>query len=78
MRPLVSPRARVVAVICYLGLPLPYGALGTGRWDGLVAYAAFPFIARRLAEAADVAPYGREPGDGRTRPCVAQSYAPSP
>ena len=30
MRPLVSPRARVVAVICYLGLPLPYGALGTG------------------------------------------------
>ena len=38
-------RARVVAVICYLGLPLPYGALGTGRWDGLVAYAAFPFIA---------------------------------
>ena len=45
LRPLVSPRARVVAVICYLGLPLPYGALGTGRWDGLVAYAAFPFIA---------------------------------
>ena len=30
LRPLVSPRARVVAVICYLGLPLPYGALGTG------------------------------------------------
>ena len=46
MRPLVSSRARVIAVICYLGLPLPYGALGTGRWDGLVAYAAFPFIAR--------------------------------
>ena len=42
LRPLVSPRARVVAVICYLGLPLPYGALGTGRWDGLVAYAAVP------------------------------------
>ena len=49
MRPLVSPRARIIAVICYLGLPLPYGALGTGRWDGLVAYAAFPFIALRLA-----------------------------
>ena len=42
MRPLVSPRARVVAVICYLGLPLPYAAVGTGRWDGLVAYAAVP------------------------------------
>ena len=52
LRPLVSPRARVVAVICYLGLPLPYGALGLGRWDGLVAYAAFPFIALGLARAA--------------------------
>ena len=57
MRPLVSPRARVIAVICYLGLPLPYGALGMGRWDGLVAYAAFPFIALRLARAAAVEPY---------------------
>ncbi len=58
----MSPRARVVAVICYLGLPLPYGALGTGRWDGLVAYAVFPFIALRLARAAGVAPYAVEPG----------------
>ena len=62
LRPLVSPRARVVAVICYLGLPLPYGALGMGRWDGLVAYAAFPFIALRLARAAGVEPYAVGPG----------------
>ena len=69
MRPLVSPRARVVAVICYLGLPLPYGALGTGRWDGLVAYAALPFIALRLARAAGVAPYAVAPGPRwRNRP----------
>ena len=69
LRPLVSPRARVVAVICYLGLPLPYGALGLGRWDGLVAYAAFPFIALRLARAAGVAPYAVEPGPHwRSRP----------
>ena len=62
MRPLVSPRARAVAVICYLGLPLPYGALGTGRWDGLVAYAAIPFIAVRLARAAAIEPYAAERG----------------
>jgi len=69
MRPLVSPRARVVAAICYLGLPLPYGALGTGRWDGLVAYAVFPFIALRLARAAGVDPFGVEPGPKwRSRP----------
>ncbi len=91
MRPLASPRARVVAVICYLGVPLPYGALGTGRWDGLVAYAAFPFIARRLAEAAGVEPYRTETEPGtrwRTRPsgqiamlgaliAAASSFAPA-
>ncbi len=69
LRPLVSPRARVVAVICYLGLPLPYGALGTGRWDGLVVYALFPFIALRLARAAGVSPYVVAPGpQWRSRP----------
>jgi GT2 family glycosyltransferase len=89
MRPLVSHRARVVAIICYLGLPLPYGALGTGRWDGLVAYALFPFIALRLARAARVTPYAVEPGPHwRSRPAgqvvvlgaliaVASSFAPA-
>jgi GT2 family glycosyltransferase len=69
MRPLVSSRARVVAVVCYLGLPLPYGALGTGRWDGLVAYALFPFIATALARAGGLAPYAAEqrPGWRSTR-----------
>ncbi len=70
MRPFASPRARTIAVVCYLGLPLPYGALGTGRWDGLVAYAAFPFLALRLARAADVEPFATLPaGPGwRSRP----------
>ncbi len=62
MRPLVSPRARVVAVIAYLGLPLPYGSLGAGRWDGLVAYAVFPFIALWLARAGGLDPYAMPPG----------------
>jgi GT2 family glycosyltransferase len=64
MRPLVSARARVVATICYLGLPLPYAALGTGRWDGLVAYAALPFIVARLARAAGIAPFDQIVGKG--------------
>jgi GT2 family glycosyltransferase len=64
MRPLVSPRARVVAALCYLGLPLPYGALGTGRWDGLVAYAALPFIVARLARAAAIPPFDQVKGHG--------------
>ncbi len=62
MRPLVSSRARVVAVIAYLGLPLPYGSLGAGRWDGLVAYAIFPFIALWLARAGGLDPYAVRAG----------------
>ena len=62
MRPLVSPRARVVAVIAYLGVPLAYGSLGAGRWDGLVAYAIFPFIALWLARAGGLEPFAVEPG----------------
>ena len=64
MRPLVSPRARVVATISYLGLPLPYAAVGTGRWDGLVAYAALPFIVARLARVAGMAPFDQVVGRG--------------
>jgi GT2 family glycosyltransferase len=66
MRPFGSARARVVSVVCYLGLPLAYGALGTGRWDGLVAYAAFPFIAAGLARTAGIRPFEVET-DGRWR-----------
>jgi GT2 family glycosyltransferase len=66
LRPLMSSRARVVATVCYLGLPLPYAALGNGRWDGLVAYAALPFIVARLARAAKVEPFSTEP-DSRWR-----------
>ncbi|HEX4433692.1 MAG TPA: glycosyltransferase [Acidimicrobiales bacterium] len=89
LRPLVSPRARVIAVICYLGLPLPYGALGTGRWDGLVAYALFPFIALLMARSAGVAPYAVPAGPHwRSRPAgqvallgaliaVAATFAPA-
>jgi GT2 family glycosyltransferase len=60
MRPFASARARIVAVVSYLGLPLPYGALGTGRWDGLVAYALFPFIAAALARASSLGPFATD------------------
>ncbi len=58
LRPLCSPRARLVAAVCYLGLPLAYNALAQGRWDGLVAYAAAPWILARLARATGLAPFG--------------------
>ncbi|HEX4082612.1 MAG TPA: hypothetical protein VHX40_06560, partial [Acidimicrobiales bacterium] len=58
LKPLVSPRARIVAAVCYLGLSLPYDALAQGRWDGLIAYAAVPWILARLASAAGLRPFG--------------------
>jgi GT2 family glycosyltransferase len=57
LAPLCSPRARLVGAVCYLGLPLSYNALAEGRWDGLVAYAAVPWILIRLARASGLAPF---------------------
>ncbi|HEX2850146.1 MAG TPA: glycosyltransferase family 2 protein [Acidimicrobiales bacterium] len=56
--PLASWRARLVAVVLYAALPLPYGALADGRWDALVAYAAAPWIVARVLRASGLPPFG--------------------
>jgi GT2 family glycosyltransferase len=56
-----SRRARLATVVVYLSIPLPYNALARGRWDGLVAYAAAPWILTRLARAMRAAPYDDDP-----------------
>jgi GT2 family glycosyltransferase len=56
LRPLASPRARLVAAVAYLGVALPYDALAQGRWDGMVAYASLPWILSRLARAGGLPP----------------------
>jgi GT2 family glycosyltransferase len=61
LRPFGSPRARVVGAVAYLGLALPYDALAQGRWDGLVAYAATPWVLLRLARASSLPPYDAAP-----------------
>jgi len=58
LQPFKSIPAQVVALIVYVAAPLPYNALHGGSWSGLVAYGAMPWIARRLAIAAGVPPYG--------------------
>jgi len=59
LRPMASPRARLIAALAYLGLGLSYDALARGRWDGLIAYAAAPWLLARLARAAKLAPFTR-------------------
>jgi len=51
-----SPRARWVGAVVYLCLPLPYDALAQGRWDGLVAFAATPWVLSPLLAAVQATP----------------------
>ncbi|HMK62847.1 MAG TPA: hypothetical protein VK386_04435, partial [Acidimicrobiales bacterium] len=62
VRPFASIRARVAAVVAYLGLPLAYDALAMGRWDALLAYGFTPWIVGRLARASELEPF--VPGAG--------------
>jgi len=66
LAPFRSVPAQLVALIVYVAAPLPYNALHGGSWAGLVAYGAMPWIAKRLAIAAGVPPFGdTDPGFGR-------------
>jgi GT2 family glycosyltransferase len=67
LRPLASRRASLVAAIAYLGLPLAYDALAGARVDGLVAYAATPWLLARLARESGLAPFSAAEGTERAR-----------
>ncbi len=62
-RPFASKWGRTATMVVYAVIPLPYGALGLGRWDVLVAYAAAPWVLRLLLGATGLEPYGSR---GRT------------
>ena len=63
-QPLQSPLARVVGVVAYLCVPLPYNALSRGSWSGVVAYAAAPWLLTRVASAFALEPYAAGPSRG--------------
>jgi hypothetical protein len=63
-RPFGSSRARLVAVVAYAAVPLPYDALARGRMSGLVGYAVAPWLLLRLARATRIAPF--EPANRST------------
>ena len=63
VRPVGGGRSRAVAVLVYLAVPIPYDALRVGRLAPLAAYAVLPWLARRLAGAQAMAPYGVRGGD---------------
>ena len=71
-RPLQSPLPRVVGVVAYLSVPLPYNALSRGSWSGLVAYATVPWLLARVAGSFGLEPYAASPVGDEARRRVAQ------
>jgi GT2 family glycosyltransferase len=51
-----SPRGQVVAAVAYTVVPLPYNDLAGGHWDGLIAYAATPWVVSMLCRLSTLAP----------------------
>ena len=56
-RPFGSTLARVVGVVAYLVVPLPYNALAAGAWGALVAYAVAPWLLYSLLRMTYLEPF---------------------
>jgi len=61
LRGRVSNRARVVASVGYMALPLGLDMISQGRIDVIVVVAGLPFIVRRIFELMDVAGFRTQP-----------------
>lgn len=67
LAPFKAFQAQLVALLVYAAAPLPYNALFEGSWSGLVAYAAMPWITKRMAMAASIPPFVDEEPQLRRR-----------
>jgi GT2 family glycosyltransferase len=78
-KPIGSRRSRITATVAYVVTALPANAMAEGRWGGLVAYAAIPWVVSQLAAASGLAPYGDVGGSAgpglRHRPLVHRALA---
>ncbi|MEY2458993.1 MAG: hypothetical protein QOG30_823 [Acidimicrobiaceae bacterium] len=52
-----SRTARLVGLVTYLAIPLPYDAIARGRWGGLMIWAATPWIVRLLVRSIAADPF---------------------
>ena len=51
-----SSRARIVGLVAFAAVPLPYNALAAGRWSVVVAYGALPWIVHLMRKIAGIEP----------------------
>jgi GT2 family glycosyltransferase len=66
-KPLDSVAGRLITLIVYASIPLPYDAIARGRLSGLMAYAAVPWILVSLARATGTAPFASDEPARRVR-----------
>ena len=68
-RPVGSVPARLIVLVVYASIPLPYNAMARGRLGGLIAYAAAPWVLGALARATATPPFAaRGQGNGDADP----------
>lgn len=63
-----SGRSQVAALVAYAANPVAYSALASGSWRGLAAYAAAPWVLRKLVVASHDEPFEPATEDGSTTP----------
>jgi GT2 family glycosyltransferase len=56
-----SRRGRLVALVAYAVVPVPYNALAKGDWAGLLAYAAAPWVLGAVGRLSGEVPYPATP-----------------
>jgi GT2 family glycosyltransferase len=69
--PFASQRAKLTALVIYVAVPLGYNAVATGRWAGVLAYAAMPWVLLSIAKLSGLEPFAG-PDGGPQRPFVAR------
>ena len=58
LKPFNSPWIRVAGASIYLASPVPYDALRSGSWSGLILYGTLPWLLVLLAKAGTISPFG--------------------
>jgi len=58
LKPFNSPWIRVVGASIYFASPVPYSALRSGSWSGLILYGTLPWLLVYLSQAGKLSPFG--------------------
>ena len=69
--PFGSQRAKLTTLVLYAAVPLGYNSVATGRWAGVLTYAAMPWVLLSIGKLSGLEPFGAHEG-GVARPFAAR------